>query len=217
MAYDNTGDMLLEAAFGQLQQDVSISLTQTARDRLHTHTKLVRRWNRTVGLVAPGDLEALETRHVMDALSLAPYIINHGGPAAAVLDIGSGGGFPGIVIKCVLPELRLTLVERSNKKSGFLHKLAAAIGAEDVRVIHACFPDIPPVATPDIITARAVERPQRLVPEILRWMPLRCVFLCQSEPILPESPDMFHVEHIDDVWRRSGWRRGELYKITRNQ
>ncbi|HDP35383.1 MAG TPA: hypothetical protein ENN29_09770 [Candidatus Hydrogenedentes bacterium] len=204
----------LDMALALLRTENGLAADKRARVRLLDYMALLEAWRDALGLVSGGDKMFLERRHVADALSLAPYVARQTARGNGLLDIGSGGGLPAIPIKCVLPELPCTLVERSARKVGFLHRVAAQLGFSDVVILHGSFPDVMGAITASVITARAVERPQRLGPEILKRMPEEGVFLCQSDPRKWRMPGMFHVEHITDIWKQKGLRRGTLSRIT---
>jgi 16S rRNA (guanine527-N7)-methyltransferase len=98
-------------------------------------------WNKRMNLVAKGDESSLWTRHFLDsligwslALSLHPYHLPHN---PAVLDIGTGAGFPGLPIKLVWPEINLTLVESIRKKTLFLKHLVETLKLRDASVLNA--------------------------------------------------------------------------------
>lgn len=190
-----------------------IALDAAQRVRLERHAALVREWNDTCSLVSRQDADRL-MGHMVDALSLCRHVRERGGDEAALVDIGSGGGFPAIVLMIAMPGLRLTLVERSVKKAGFLRKACAALGLRETAVVSAEFPRqwVPEEA--DVITARAVERPDKVVPEICGALPENAVFLCQS-PIPEGTAERFHVEHVRDAWSEEGLRRGDLSVIRR--
>ena len=71
-------------------------------------------------------------RHFLDSLTAAPWIER---PQGLAIDLGSGGGFPGIPLRIALPQLRLALVESSRKKSSFLSHLVRTLGLDEVTVI----------------------------------------------------------------------------------
>lgn len=182
--------------------------------QLQMHVNLVREWNPVVGLVSNTDTAFIEERHLMDSLSLVPYVHRWCGEEGALLDIGAGGGFPVIPVKCVLPELSVTIVERSVRKVGFLQRVIAILGLKGVNLIHGNFPEALPKVEAACITARAVERPRQTIPAILKRMPRKCAFLCQSDVLPLLSERMFHVEQVNDAWRQAALRRGELHIIT---
>lgn len=90
----------------------------------------LQKWNRTINLVArAADEEVLES-HFLDSLTLLPEIAN--GP---LLDVGSGAGFPGLVLKIARPELAVTLVEPRQKRVSFLRHVIRTIGLTGVTVV----------------------------------------------------------------------------------
>lgn len=197
---------LLEPILPQPIQDCQL-------ERLHTHLSLIRQWNAVGSLVSEGDMAFLEERHLIDSLSLIPYVLQCCGATGDMLDIGTGGGFPIIPIKCVLPDLHVVIVERSVRKAGFLHRVCATLQLDHVEIIQGPFPEALPKITATCITARALERPRHSLPPILKRMPLDCTLLCQNTLLPGIVGGKFHVEQIEDAWRHAALRRGELYLI----
>lgn len=105
-------------------------------------------WNRKVGLVKTESTADLVSRHLYDSLSPLSLLETEGilpSPGSAVVDIGSGGGFPGIPLAVALPELRFTLVERSGRKAGFLVNAVALLEiAARVEVLQEDASELPP-------------------------------------------------------------------------
>ncbi|HOH31285.1 MAG TPA: class I SAM-dependent methyltransferase [Candidatus Hydrogenedentes bacterium] len=205
---------LFQQALNLLHPALPEPLLDAALERLHTHLSLVRQWNSLVGLVSEGDVAFLEERHLIDSLSLIPSILRFCGPNGTLLDVGSGGGFPAIPIKCLLPGLRMVLVERSVRKAAFLHRVCATLQLFNTQIIQGSFPEAVPKMDANSITARALDRPRQSLPPLLKRMPLQCTLLCQNNLLPKAVAGLFHVEQVDDAWRRTGLRRGELYLIT---
>jgi 16S rRNA (guanine527-N7)-methyltransferase len=197
-----------------LQQE-GIPVPDTALAQWGRHAALIREWNKVASLVSQGDARRLESTHLPDAVSLVPVVVRLGMAAGHLLDIGTGGGYPAIPMKVVLPDLRVTLVERSVKKIGFLRKVVAALGLRGVEIVHGDFPAAVLDAAADVVTARAVELPGKIQQDLAAWMPLGSVFLCQSGTPKAFPAEMFHVEHWEDDWSANGLRRGELYLVKR--
>ena len=179
------------------------------------HAALVREWNPIYNLVSARDALLLETVHVPDAVSLAPVLAHLGLAGGRLLDIGPGGGYPALPLKIALPGLHLTLMERSARKADFLRRVVALLGLTGVDVLEGEFPHCADDIAVDVVTARAVERPEKVHKALSQWMRPGMVFLCQTTPGRVFSPDLFHVEQIEDAWTRSGARRGELIIIRR--
>jgi len=99
-------------------------------------------WNRRVNLTAIVEPAEVETRHFLDSLTCAlPLLAQWGGaarvPSLRCVDVGSGGGFPGLPLKLALPQLHVTLLEATAKKADFLTYLVADLRLEDVDVVGA--------------------------------------------------------------------------------
>ena len=119
-------------------------------------------------LVSPGDLERGPIRHTGDALAcLARWPLEG---TLRLLDIGSGGGFPGIPLAIARPELRVTLLESRERKTDWLERAVRGLGLRDrVSVVTGRVEDQPPewVEGYDIVTARAVAPPDELLSIVL--------------------------------------------------
>jgi 16S rRNA (guanine527-N7)-methyltransferase len=137
----------------------ALALTPVSRETLHRLDRFVATllaWQRRMNLVASSTEATLWTRHVADSLQLLALA-----PEARIwADLGSGGGFPGVVIACALADIRgahVHLVESSSKKAAFLHEAVRATGAP--ATVHATriedFVKNAP-AQIDVVTARAV-------------------------------------------------------------
>jgi 16S rRNA (guanine527-N7)-methyltransferase len=95
-------------------------------------------WNRRFNLTAITDRQGVLVRHFLDSLSCLRALSSAQlASGARVIDVGSGAGFPGLPIKIVCPEMRLTLLEATGKKVSFLEHLVGVLGLTDVVVVHA--------------------------------------------------------------------------------
>jgi len=106
-------------------------------DRPHTtqfalHAKELLEWNRFANLTAITDLKEIAEKHFLDTLTLVPLIP----PGSEVLDIGSGGGFPGVPLKVMRPDLHMDLIETSRKKAHFLKHLIRTLTLQDIKARH---------------------------------------------------------------------------------
>ena len=99
------------------------------------HAELVR-WNRRANLTAITDWEAVRTRHFLDSLSAAAALPAATLRSGAIIDIGSGAGFPGIPLKLAYPSMRATLVDATAKKTAFLAHICAALDLQDTTALN---------------------------------------------------------------------------------
>lgn len=102
-------------------------------DKLAQFAALIRKWNPRINLVAPATLGQIESRHIQDSVQLAEAAANARG---GWLDIGSGGGLPGIVLAICAPERSFTLADSDARKSVFLRTAARELGLTNVMVLN---------------------------------------------------------------------------------
>lgn len=115
----------------------------------------VRRWNATVNLVSRGSLEDLWRRHIEDSVQVFAHCPSD---ATRWIDLGSGGGFPGLVVAILAresrPGLQVTLVESDQRKSVFLRQVTQKLGLE-TKLLTSRIESLPPLEA-DVISARAL-------------------------------------------------------------
>ena len=106
-----------------------------ARQFARYHAELVR-WNRRANLTAITDWEAVRTRHFLDSLSASAVLPPATLRSGAIIDIGSGAGFPGIPLKLAYPSMCATLVEATAKKTAFLAHICAELDLQDTATLN---------------------------------------------------------------------------------
>jgi 16S rRNA (guanine527-N7)-methyltransferase len=123
--------MSIEGSIREGAGSMNVSLPEGAAARLAAHVALVEKWNRVHNLTAVRDPAQMVSLHVLDSLTLLPHL----GDAATVLDVGTGAGFPGVVIAIADPSREVTLLDSSHKKAAFLEQAKAELGLANVRVV----------------------------------------------------------------------------------
>lgn len=101
--------------------------------QLFDYAELLLDHNQRVNLTGAKDLEELEVRHLLDSLTVAPHLPE---APATVIDVGSGGGMPGIPLAIVRPDLQFTLLDSVGKKTAYLEQSVATLGLANVAVIN---------------------------------------------------------------------------------
>ena len=119
-------------------------------DRLEAFSNLIRKWSPKINLVSRADLPFLWERHIVDSHQL----IHFAGEAKRWVDIGSGGGFPGIVVAIALPNIEMHLIESDTRKATFLRTCARELGL--AITVHAQRSDQVEPLMADIVSARAL-------------------------------------------------------------
>jgi len=129
---------------------LGLALPAGAEARLLAYLALLDKWNRVYNLTAVRDAGRMVSHHLLDSLAAVPFFTRE-----QVLDVGSGGGLPGIPLAIVRPELRVTLIDSIAKKTAFLLQAKAELGLANVQVITGRVEDFRPEAGFDVITSRA--------------------------------------------------------------
>ena len=109
-------------------QDYTIKLTEQQLEQFDLYDRLLVEWNRKINLTAITDPQGVAVKHFADSLAFFNYMELPEG--AKVIDIGTGAGFPGVVLKIVRPDIKLTLLDSLNKRFLFLQELLSQLGLE---------------------------------------------------------------------------------------
>lgn len=134
-------------------------------EKLKAYEALLRKWQRAVNLVSPATLDQAWERHFLDSAQLAEYLPDG---AFALADLGSGAGFPGLVLAMLRPDVEAHLIESDDKKCQFLKNVSretfCPVTVHTARVEH-CYD----VVKPAVITARALASLPDLLGMCLPW------------------------------------------------
>ena len=127
--------------------------------QFETYYAMLADWNTRVNLTAITAPEDVAKKHFLDSLAAAPYLK----PNAAVADVGTGAGFPGLPLAIVDPARRYTLIDSNNKKVRFVGHAARTLGLANVEPLHARVEDLSPAVSFDTVVARAFAPLPRLL------------------------------------------------------
>lgn len=111
---------------------IGIDFDRTQNRLFSAHAAELIKWNRKINLTTITDPIEVASNHFLDSMVPARLMPPH----AAMLDIGSGGGFPGIPLKVLLPELSVTLIDASRKKVSFLKHVIRTLKLDDIEALH---------------------------------------------------------------------------------
>ena len=132
---------------------LGVALPDDARAKLDAYIALLAKWNRTFNLTAIREPERMVTHHLLDALAVLPHLPQRA--TLRVLDVGAGGGVPGIPLAIARPGWRFTLIDASSKKATFLTQAAAELGLANLTAVAGRVEDYRPPAPFDVVVARA--------------------------------------------------------------
>ena len=116
-------------------RDLGLALDASARAAIDGHVRLLLAWTHAINLTAIREPAAIATAHVVDSLSAVPLLRERA--ADRILDLGSGGGFPGLPIAAAMPGAAVDLAEPIGKKAGFLRTVVEATGLAERVTVHA--------------------------------------------------------------------------------
>ena len=119
-------------------QSLQLALGARQVELLLDYLGLLQKWNKVYNLTAVRDPAEMMTHHLLDSLAaIKPLIQQVGGRAVKLLDVGSGGGLPGVVIAIACPQIDVTCVDTVAKKAAFIQQAAATLKLPNLRGLHA--------------------------------------------------------------------------------
>ena len=183
---------------------LGLAIADSEVSRLLGYLDLLQRWNATYNLTAVRDPYRMLTQHLVDCLALVAPLRRHQGPAATarLLDVGSGGGLPGVVIAIVNPGNDVTCVDAVGKKAAFVQQVATSLRLKNLHSQHTRVEQMNAAAF-DVITSRAFASLADFVALTRRHLAADGVWLAMKgkDPVderaaLPTDIDVFHVEQL---------------------
>ncbi|MDY6842225.1 MAG: 16S rRNA (guanine(527)-N(7))-methyltransferase RsmG [Pseudomonadota bacterium] len=138
--------------------EMNLSLTDGQQQQLLAFLALLNKWNKAYNLTAVRDERVMVSRQLLDSLSILPWITTD-----HLLDVGAGGGLPGIPLAIALPGKRFTLLDSNGKKTRFLNQCVLELGLDNVDVIHGRAEDCQPEQPFTQISSRAFTALDNLV------------------------------------------------------
>ena len=131
-------------------KEMGLDLSGEQQDKLLAYVEMLKKWNKTYNLTALRDESQIISHHLLDSLTLPPYLEG----AQTMLDVGSGGGQPGIPAAVCRPDLQITLLDANTKKTSFLQQAAIELELKNVRVVSGRVEAVQGLRA-DVITSRA--------------------------------------------------------------
>lgn len=202
----------LDAVAGQL----GLALNPAQSDALQAYLTLIQRWNATYNLTAVRDPDAMRVQHIADCLAIIPSLQRRI-PRGRLLDVGSGGGLPGVVVAIMMPALRVECVDSVAKKVAFIRQVAGALQLSNLHATHARVEALD-MAGFDVITSRAFASLAdfaRMTKTALAagglWVAMKGRHPIEELAELPPEVEVFHVEPLSvpglDAQRCLVWMR----------
>ncbi len=142
--------MTREQQLAEGMKALGIDLSADVQEKLLAYAAFLEKWNRTYSLTALRDPTLAVSHHLLDSLAIMPYV-----NASTLLDVGSGGGQPGIPLAIARPDLAVTLLDSNGKKTAFLQQAVIELELKNVRVVTARVEEFRPATLFAAITSRA--------------------------------------------------------------
>ena len=154
----DTVDRISSNVLAESLHKVDIKASKLQLQQWKAYLELLARWNRTFNLTAIEDVEVMVSKHLLDSLSIAHFINGQ-----RIIDVGSGGGLPGIPLAIAFPQKTFTLIDAVAKKTRFLRQVIAELGLANVQVVHTRVEDYRPEYRFDLIISRAFSSMQEFI------------------------------------------------------
>ncbi|MES2580887.1 MAG: 16S rRNA (guanine(527)-N(7))-methyltransferase RsmG [Pseudomonadota bacterium] len=156
---------------------MGLSLSVEAQEKLLAYLSLLHKWNKVYNLTAVRDPLEMVTLHLLDSFSVLPYVNSKN-----ILDVGSGGGLPGVVLAICKPELQVTTIDTVQKKAIFMRQVKGELGLDNLSVIHARVENFQPSEPFELVISRAfseialfIQLTKHLIAENGQWLAMKGV------------------------------------------
>ena len=175
---------LLSSGLSQLQLTVSTE----AQDKLIAYLHLLQKWNHTYNLTAITDFDKMITYHLLDSLSIAPFVTGNN-----IVDVGSGAGLPGIPLAIYFPDKQFTLMDSIGKKTRFIAQVARELQLKNVQVVQTRAEEYQSKNAFDTMTARAVASIDDLVTISRELLQENGKLLMMKSDVSTEELEKYHL------------------------
>lgn len=174
-------DLLIEGL-----QRMDLKLSDQVIDQLMTYLNLVEKWNRVYNLTAIRERDEMIKLHFLDSLS----ILNHV-HVKNILDVGSGAGFPGIVLAITKPELKVTVMDSVNKKTTFMQQVKSELSLTNLDVVNSRVEDYQPTTLFEAVTSRAFSNLKNMMSLTQHTLQKEGVWLAMKSKDVREELEVF--------------------------
>ena len=214
----------MQDQIGMLCQQCGLAASPAQVQALADYLLLLQRWNTTYNLTAVRDPAAMLTQHLADCLAVIPPLQRHA-ETGRLLDVGSGGGLPGVVIATMLPGWQVTCADSVGKKMAFVRQVAGALPLLNLRAEHTRIEQLK-LGPFDVITSRAFASLADFIRLTLPYLAPGGVWMAMkgraSTVELAELPGddvkVFHVEQLVvpglDAQRCLVWMRPQRAQVS---
>jgi 16S rRNA (guanine527-N7)-methyltransferase len=170
--------------------EMGLAVSDEAQQKLLAYLRLLQKWNKVYNLTAVRDPLEMVTLHLLDSLSVLPFVNSKN-----ILDVGSGGGLPGIVLAICKPELHVTTIDTVQKKVIFMRQVKGELGLDNLTPVHARVENFKPDAPFEAVISRAfseialfLKLTTHLIAENGQWLAMKGLMPADELQGLPLTP-----------------------------
>lgn len=178
---------------------MGLELSTAQQLMLLEYVALLKKWNSTYNLTALRDESKMISHHILDSLTLLPYVKH----AGSMMDVGSGGGMPGIPTAICRPDLQITLLDSNTKKTTFLQQAVIELGLNNVTVASGRVEAMHDKKV-DVVTSRAfaelhdfIALTKHLLNENGYWAAMKGVYPYEELENVPKNIEVYQVDKLD--------------------
>ena len=182
-------------------RELGLNLGDAQLDQLLSYLALLQKWNKVYNLTAVRDPAQMLSHHLIDSLSVIAPLQRHGAPAR-LMDVGAGGGLPGVVITICCPGTDVSCVDAVAKKATFIQQVAAELKLPNLHGVHSRVEQLQTEPF-GVITSRAFASlvdfttlTRQHLAEGAVWMAMKGQHPADEIAALPADVDVFHVEQL---------------------
>lgn len=193
----------------ELSQKINIQLEEKQINQFYTYMNLLLQWNEKINLTAITDPNEIILKHFIDSITIMSYLEKN----KNIVDVGTGGGFPGIPVKIVNEKINMTLLDSLNKRINVLKEIINTLNLDNISAIHARVEEFGQNKENrekfDIATSRAVAKLNILSEYMLPLVKVGGKCICMKGPDIDEE-----IEESQKAIELLGGRIDEIKKFT---
>jgi 16S rRNA (guanine527-N7)-methyltransferase len=170
---------------------MSVTLSETQIDDLLAYIREFDKWNKAYNLSAIRDIRQMVARHLLDSLSVVPWFVETTRRVDYVIDVGTGGGLPGIPLAIMFPEKKFTLLDSNGKKTRFLFQVKTLLKLDNLSVENRRVEEFIPAKKFDVVISRAFAS--------LQDMTEGCIQMLQAGGVFVAMKGLFPQDELEPI------------------